>query len=61
MASCEKKYDFTCTDKVYDNYQKLIYTSEPYHKRMTDSEWNTYINSKKTATTTTGCCKPPRK
>lgn len=58
FCSCEKKIDFTCTDKIYDNNGNLIYKSEPYIKNMTDTEWNTYINKQQTKTTVTSCCKP---
>lgn len=60
LVSCEKKFDYECTDKVYDSNLNLIYKSEPYIKRMNDKEWNVYINQMKTATTTTGCCKLPK-
>jgi hypothetical protein len=57
LGSCHKKFDYECTDKIYDKDLNLIYKSEPYHKRMTESEWNVYLAKMKTATTTTGCCK----
>lgn len=57
LVSCEKKYNYICTDRVYDNNRNLIYKSEPYYKQMNDREWNIYLAEKKTKTTTTGCCK----
>jgi hypothetical protein len=49
-------------DYNHDRFVGVLVGNEVlYHKTMTDTEWNTYINKMKTATTTTGCCKPSKK